>query len=77
MKIAMAATVAMGGLQRSARQRKRRRLSMLRMQHRVSPSAWRRRAGAGHFAIFFPEDAHAPMANPGRQTHKIVLKVAV
>ena len=30
----------------------------------------------GHFAIFFPEDAHAPMAGEG-PLHKIVVKVAV
>ncbi|MFA5205633.1 MAG: YhcH/YjgK/YiaL family protein [Lentisphaeria bacterium] len=31
----------------------------------------------GHFAIFFPEDAHAPMANPGVALHKLILKIAV
>lgn len=30
----------------------------------------------GSFAIFFPEDAHAPMASTG-PVHKLVLKVAV
>ena len=30
----------------------------------------------GHFAIFFPEDAHAPMGATG-PLHKIVVKVAV
>jgi biofilm protein TabA len=29
---------------------------------------------AGHFAIFFPEDAHAPLAGEGA-VHKIVVKV--
>lgn len=32
---------------------------------------------AGQFAIFFPHDAHAPMANEGRPIVKIVIKVAV
>lgn len=31
---------------------------------------------AGTFAIFFPEDAHAPLAGEG-ETHKAVMKVAV
>jgi len=31
---------------------------------------------AGHFAVFFPEDAHAPMGTQG-QVHKVVVKVAV
>ena len=31
---------------------------------------------AGSFAIFFPEDAHAPMVSDGK-VHKIILKVAV
>jgi YhcH/YjgK/YiaL family protein len=30
---------------------------------------------AGHFAIFFPEDAHAPLAGQG-PVHKAVIKVA-
>jgi biofilm protein TabA len=30
----------------------------------------------GHFTIFFPEDAHAPLAGSG-SVHKIVVKVAV
>jgi len=30
----------------------------------------------GHFAIFFPEDAHAPMGATG-PLHKVVVKVAV
>lgn len=33
--------------------------------------------GAGKFAIFFPHDAHAPMANEGQPIVKIVVKVAV
>ena len=32
---------------------------------------------AGHFAIFLPHDAHAPMANEGEPISKIVIKVAV
>jgi len=31
---------------------------------------------AGSFAIFFPEDAHAPMVSDG-VVHKVILKVAV
>lgn len=31
----------------------------------------------GQFAIFFPEDAHAPLATPGAAVHKLILKVAV
>lgn len=31
---------------------------------------------AGHFAVFFPEDAHAPMAGEGPM-YKLVAKVAV
>lgn len=30
----------------------------------------------GHFAVFFPEDAHAPLAGRGA-VHKVVVKVAV
>jgi YhcH/YjgK/YiaL family protein len=30
----------------------------------------------GHFVIFFPEDAHAPLVSPG-QLHKVVVKVAI
>jgi biofilm protein TabA len=30
----------------------------------------------GYFAVFFPEDAHAPLAAEG-QLHKVVVKVAV
>ncbi len=33
-------------------------------------------AGAGSFAIFFPGDAHAPMAGAG-MIHKAVVKIAV
>jgi biofilm protein TabA len=32
---------------------------------------------AGQFAVFFPDDAHAPMANEGKPIVKIVIKVAV
>ena len=31
----------------------------------------------GQFAVFFPEDAHAPLANAGVAVHKLILKVAV
>ena len=31
----------------------------------------------GQFAIFFPEDAHAPLANTGVAVHKLILKVAI
>ena len=31
----------------------------------------------GHFAVFFPADAHAPMANEGQAITKIVVKIAV
>jgi biofilm protein TabA len=31
---------------------------------------------AGSFAIFFPEDAHAPMVSDG-EVHKVIVKVAV
>ena len=40
-----------------------------------TPSTWIT-VGAGDFAIFFPEDAHAPGAAEG-DFHKIVVKVAV
>ena len=39
------------------------------------PSVWIP-VHAGHFAIFFPEDAHAPMAGTGPMV-KVVVKVAV
>lgn len=39
------------------------------------PGCWCRVA-AGSFAIFFPEDAHAPLAGMG-PIHKVVVKVAV
>lgn len=41
-----------------------------------SPKTWVNVA-SGHFAIFFPEDAHAPLANTGKPTRKFVVKVAV
>ena len=31
---------------------------------------------AGHFAIFWPDDAHAPLAGTGH-VHKVVMKIAV
>lgn len=39
------------------------------------PSVWIP-VHAGHFALFFPEDAHAPMAGAGEMV-KVVVKVAV
>lgn len=39
------------------------------------PESWFA-VSAGSFAVFFPEDAHAPLAGNG-PVHKIVLKVAV
>jgi len=39
------------------------------------PQSWFALA-AGSFAVFFPEDAHAPLAGEG-PVHKIVLKIAV
>lgn len=30
----------------------------------------------GHFAIFFPEDAHAPLVSDG-EIHKVVIKIAI
>ncbi len=38
------------------------------------PRLWRA-VKAGQFAIFFPEDAHAPLAGSG-SVHKVVVKVA-
>ena len=40
-----------------------------------APEAWIA-VSAGALAIFFPEDAHAPMVGTG-QLHKVVVKVAV
>jgi biofilm protein TabA len=39
------------------------------------PDVWVR-VSPGSFAIFFPEDAHAPLAGDG-PIHKVVMKVAV
>ncbi|MBN1342547.1 MAG: YhcH/YjgK/YiaL family protein [Phycisphaerae bacterium] len=39
-----------------------------------APEAWTA-VGPGSFAIFFPEDAHAPLVGVG-ELHKIVVKVA-
>jgi len=39
------------------------------------PSAWVS-VGAGQFAIFFPEDMHAPLGGVGA-LHKVIVKVAV
>jgi biofilm protein TabA len=41
-----------------------------------APSLWFD-VNAGDFAIFFLDDAHAPLANTGHHTRKIVIKVAV
>lgn len=43
--------------------------------HDDAPVAWTT-IPAGHFAVYFPEDAHAPMGADG-QVHKVVVKVAV
>ena len=40
-----------------------------------TPASWIT-VPAGHFAVFFPEDAHAPMGTTG-QVNKVVVKVAV
>jgi YhcH/YjgK/YiaL family protein len=40
-----------------------------------APSAWIA-LPPGHFMIFYPHDAHAPLAGEG-PTHKVVMKVAV
>ena len=37
------------------------------------PSCWLS-VPAGHFAIFFPEDAHAPLGGAGR-LHKVIMKI--
>jgi beta-galactosidase beta subunit len=39
------------------------------------PTTWLT-LSAGQFAVFFPEDAHAPLAGQGG-VHKAVVKVAV
>jgi YhcH/YjgK/YiaL family protein len=41
----------------------------------AAPESWFQ-VPAGSFAIFFPEDAHAPLAGVG-PVHKVVMKVAV
>jgi len=41
----------------------------------AAPETWLR-VPAGSFAIFFPDDAHAPLAGQG-SVHKVVMKVAV
>lgn len=41
----------------------------------ATPTKWFR-VPPGSFAIFFPEDAHAPLAGEG-PVHKVVMKVAV
>jgi len=41
----------------------------------AAPETWFQ-VPAGSFAIFFPEDAHAPLAGDGA-IHKVVMKVAV
>jgi biofilm protein TabA len=33
--------------------------------------------GAGHLAVFFPEDAHAPLLGDGNLIHKCVFKIRV
>src|SRR5690606_33531993 len=39
------------------------------------PGTWCR-VPAGYFAIFYPEDAHAPLGGTG-PVHKVVVKIAV
>ncbi len=41
-----------------------------------TPGTWFE-LGPNQFAIFFPSDAHAPMANTGKDLTKIVIKVEV
>lgn len=43
--------------------------------HPDAPDAWIA-VNPGAFAVFYPEDAHAPMAATG-ELHKVVMKVAV
>jgi YhcH/YjgK/YiaL family protein len=43
--------------------------------HDPSPEVWIN-VSAGRMAIFFPEDAHAPLAHTGVSLQKIVVKVA-
>ena len=40
-----------------------------------APDAWMA-VGSGAFAVFYPEDAHAPMVSDG-ELHKVVVKVLV
>ncbi len=42
---------------------------------REPPSSWVS-VHAGHFVVFFPEDAHLPMVSQGT-LHKVVIKIAV
>lgn len=42
---------------------------------KTEPAAWVK-IPAGSFAVFFPEDAHAPLAGRG-VVHKVVVKVAI
>jgi biofilm protein TabA len=42
---------------------------------KAEPAAWVR-VPPGSFAVFFPEDAHAPLAGRG-PVHKVVVKVAI
>ena len=41
----------------------------------IRPAAWFP-LGRGQFAVFFPDDAHAPLAATG-SLHKVVIKVEV
>ena len=43
--------------------------------HSLSPVSWFD-VPAGHFAVFFPADAHAPLAGNDR-LHKVVIKIRV
>ncbi len=43
--------------------------------HQAAPVSWLE-VPADHFAVFFPMDAHAPLAGTGR-AHKVVIKIRV
>ncbi len=45
--------------------------------HGSMPATCWLKVNPGHFAVFHPTDAHAPMANTGQPIVKIVIKVAV
>ena len=43
--------------------------------YKAKPESWAT-VSAGTFAVFFPEDAHAPLGTR-KQVHKVVVKIAV